>query len=84
MITIASWNVNSVRSRLDHLRRWLGGNNINILCLQETKVQDVDFPEQMFSEIGFQAVFTGQKSYNGFVYYSIIRQPILQRIAGVR
>ena len=65
MITIASWNVNSVRSRLDHLRRWLEKNNIDILCLQETKVQDVDFPEQMFSEIGFQTVFTGQKSYNG-------------------
>ena len=38
---------------------------IYILCLQETKVQDVDFPEQMFSEIGFQTEFTGQKSYNG-------------------
>ena len=61
MITIASWNVNSIRSRLDHLRRWLGKNNIDILCLQETKVQDVDFPEQMFSEIGFQTEFTGQK-----------------------
>ena len=61
MITIASWNVNSIRSRLDHLRLWLEKNNIDILCLQETKVQDVDFPEQMFSEIGFQTEFTGQK-----------------------
>jgi len=65
MITIATWNVNSIRSRLDHLKLWLDKNNIDILCLQETKVQDADFPTQVFSEIGFQAEFTGQKSYNG-------------------
>ena len=65
MTTIATWNVNSIRSRLDHLKLWLEKNTVNILCLQETKVQDADFPEEVFSELGFQAEFTGQKSYNG-------------------
>ena len=65
MTTIATWNVNSIRSRLDHLKLWLEKNTVDILCLQETKVQDADFPEEVFSELGFQAEFTGQKSYNG-------------------
>ena len=43
MITIATWNVNSVRSRLCHITSWLEVNEVDILCLQETKVQDKDF-----------------------------------------
>lgn len=65
MITIGTWNVNSVRSRLDHLRSWLKTNKIDILCLQETKVQDLEFPKHAFTELGFKTEFTGQKSYNG-------------------
>jgi len=72
MITIATWNVNSIRSRLDHLKLWLEKNHIDILCLQETKVQDADFPIQVFSDIGFQVEFTGQKSYNGVCILYIV------------
>ena len=65
MITMATWNVNSVRSRLNHIRIWLEANNIDVLCLQETKVQDLDFPSHVFAELGYKTEFSGQKSYNG-------------------
>ncbi len=62
---IATWNVNSVRSRLEHVKGWLQDNPVDALCLQETKAQDKDFPGQAFEEIGYQSVISGQKSYNG-------------------
>ena len=65
MITIATWNVNSVRSRLCHITSWLEVNEVDILCLQETKVQDSDFPKEIFLKLGFKTEFLGQKSYNG-------------------
>ena len=61
----ASWNVNSVRARLDHVRDWLGAERPDVLCLQETKVVDADFPADAFAALGYRAEFSGQKSYNG-------------------
>tara|TARA_B100000941_G_scaffold176413_1_gene126291 strand:- start:350 stop:1120 length:771 start_codon:yes stop_codon:yes gene_type:complete len=63
--TIATWNVNSVRSRLCHITSWLEVNEVDILCLQETKVQDSEFPKETFLKVGFKTEFLGQKSYNG-------------------
>ncbi len=70
---IATWNVNSIRVRLTHVLDWLGKHKPDVLCLQETKVTDEDFPAADFEQAGYAAVFSGQKSYNGVAILS--RQP---------
>ncbi|OGV25339.1 MAG: exodeoxyribonuclease III [Legionellales bacterium RIFCSPHIGHO2_12_FULL_37_14] len=62
---IASWNVNSINVRLQQVLDWLTANTIDVLALQETKVVDDMFPQAAFTEVGYQVVFSGQKSYNG-------------------
>ncbi len=62
---IATWNVNSVRARLDHLLAWLAAERPDVVCLQETKVVDADFPHGPLAGAGYRAEFSGQKSYNG-------------------
>jgi exodeoxyribonuclease-3 len=71
---IATWNVNSIRSRKDHAVEWLQKNAIDLLCLQETKVIDPDFPRKPFEELGYNLYISGQKSYNGVSLLS--RQPL--------
>jgi len=71
---IASWNVNSVRTRLDQVRTLLEQEQPDVLCLQETKVDDPLFPHQAFAERGYTAAFSGQKAYNGVALLS--RQPL--------
>jgi len=63
--TIATYNANSVRSRLELVVDWLRREQPDALCLQETKVQDVDFPVAAFAEIGYHVAFRGQKAYAG-------------------
>ena len=67
---VTSWNVNSVRTRLEQVTDWLKANPVDVLCLQETKVVDKDFPEQAFADIGYFAYYHGQKSYNGVALIS--------------
>jgi len=67
---VASFNVNSLRSRLAIVLAWLDEHQPDILCVQETKVQDVDFPADAFSDSGYKYVFKGQKSYNGVAIFS--------------
>ena len=67
---IASFNVNSLRARLPIVTDWLTENQPDVLCVQETKVQDKDFPGQAFDDIGYKYVFKGQKSYNGVAIFS--------------
>ncbi len=62
---IATFNANSIRARMDIIKKWLLSSQCDVLCVQETKVQDKDFPVSAFSEIGYRAYFKGQKSYNG-------------------
>ena len=62
---VATWNVNSIRQRLDHLRRWLEATRPDIACLQETKVADESFPEAEVRALGYQVARLGQKAYNG-------------------
>ena len=62
---IASWNVNSLRVRLPQVLEWLYDSSVDILALQETKIQDEDFPTDEFIESGYHAVYSGQKTYNG-------------------
>lgn len=62
---IATWNVNSLKVRLPHVLDWLAKHQPDALCLQETKLEDVNFPLQTIAEAGYHAVFSGQKTYNG-------------------
>lgn len=61
----ATFNCNGIRARLPILLDWLKENSPDVLCLQETKVQDKDFPSEPIKEAGYFAAFWGQKSYNG-------------------
>lgn len=70
---IATFNANSIRARIDIVTKWLTKNNPDILCLQETKVQDQDFPVEPFAKAGYHIVFKGQKSYNGVALISRIK-----------
>jgi exodeoxyribonuclease-3 len=71
---IATWNVNSVRTRLDQVTAWLAAEGPEVLCLQETKVADDLFPHAAFEALGYRAVISGQKAYNGVAILS--RLPI--------
>ena len=62
---VASFNVNSLRARMPIVLDWLANTRPDVLCMQETKVQDKDFPAEVFDEAGYNYVFAGQKSYNG-------------------
>jgi exodeoxyribonuclease-3 len=67
---IATFNVNSIRSRTQIVLDWLMENKPDVLCLQETKVQDKDFPADAFANSGYEFVFKGEKSYNGVAIFS--------------
>ncbi len=67
---IATWNVNSIRTRLDHVTAWLQANPVDVFCLQETKVVDADFPRSPFEQLGYHVYVSGQKSYNGVAIFS--------------
>ena len=72
---IATWNINSVRLRAPLVTKFLKDNDIDILCLQETKTQDKDFPKEAFEKNGYNnLVYSGEKSYNGVAIIS--RVPI--------
>ena len=71
---IATWNVNSIRTRVDHAVDWLQQNPVDVLCLQETKVVDTDFPRSPFEQMGYHIYLSGQKSYNGVALLS--RSPL--------
>ena len=62
---IASWNVNSLKIRLPQLLAWLGSERPDVVCLQETKLENHSFPKLELEACGYQAVFAGQKTYNG-------------------
>jgi exodeoxyribonuclease-3 len=62
---IAAWNVNSVRARLDRLVDWLKSAQPDVVCLQELKCTDAEFPMEAVRAAGYHAVTHGQKTYNG-------------------
>lgn len=67
---VATFNVNSLRTRLPILERWLPGADVDVLALQETKVQDGEFPLAEVEKLGYRAAFRGEKSYNGVAILS--------------
>jgi len=72
-LLIATWNVNSIRSRLSQIVDWINQVNPDILCFQETKVMDDSFPIEPFEELGYSVEVYGQKSYNGVAIVSKIK-----------
>ena len=70
MFTVATWNVNSVRAREERLLAWLAKARPDVLCLQELKVTDDDFPFATLREAGYHAAVLGQPTYNGVAILS--------------
>ena len=64
-LVVGTFNVNSVRARFHVLEPYLREHQVDLLCLQETKVRDEDFPVEFFEGLGYKVFFSGQKSYNG-------------------
>ncbi|GHU45652.1 exodeoxyribonuclease III [Betaproteobacteria bacterium] len=62
---IATWNVNSLKVRLPHLLDWSASQQADVICLQETKLEDHNFPRAELEAAGFHVAFSGQKTYNG-------------------
>jgi exodeoxyribonuclease III len=71
---IATWNVNSIRTRLDIVTNWLQQNPVDVLCIQETKTIDAQFPIAAIAASGYHVYISGQKSYNGVAMLS--KQPL--------
>lgn len=70
-MTIATFNVNSIRARKDLVIRWLTEKiDLDILCLQELKCEEKDFPYKDFEKLGFECAVFGQKAYNGVAILS--------------
>ena len=63
--TIATFNANSIRARLEQILDWLAREQVDVLCVQETKVQDPDFPRDPIEAAGYRVVFAGQKAHAG-------------------
>ena len=78
---LATWNVNSLKVRLPQLLDWLASNPVDVICLQETKQQDADFPQAELQAAGYHAAFSGQRTYNGVTILS--REPMTELQYGI-
>ena len=78
---IATWNVNSLKVRLPQLIDWAERRAPDVVCLQETKCEDANFPLADIRARGFETAFSGQKTYNGVAILS--RSPAQEIIAGI-
>jgi exodeoxyribonuclease-3 len=78
---LATWNVNSLKVRLPQVLDWLAQQQPDALCLQETKLEDANFPRAELEAAGYHAAFSGQKTYNGVAILS--RKPLEAVSAGI-
>ena len=67
---IISWNVNSVRARLENVLIYLKESRPDIVFLQEIKTEEINFPKDAFKKVGYHSYIYGQKSYNGVAFLS--------------
>src|SRR5438046_7721458 len=67
---VVSWNINSLRKRQDRLFAWLENTRPDIICLQETKCTDEQFPALALQAAGYDSAYHGEKSYNGVAILS--------------
>jgi exodeoxyribonuclease-3 len=79
-VRIATWNINSLRARLERVLAWLESRKPDLVCFQETKVNDPDFPRADFEERGWRVEIFGQKTWNGVALVS--REPVLDVARG--
>jgi exodeoxyribonuclease-3 len=80
-VRIATWNVNSLRVRMEHLGRWLGEHAVDAIALQELKLPDEQFPRAEFEAMGLQSACYGQKTYNGVAI--VARRPLADVMTGI-
>lgn len=78
---IATWNVNSLNVRLTQLLEWMARRQLDVVCLQETKCEDIKFPLADIEGIGYTASYCGQKTYNGVAILS--RLPVTDVTRGI-
>jgi exodeoxyribonuclease-3 len=78
---LATWNINSLNVRLPHVLDWLGKHQPDVLCLQETKLEDPKFPADALRDAGYEAIVHGQKTYNGVAILS--RLPMSDAQTGI-
>ena len=78
---IATWNVNSLRVRMPHLKDWLAANPVEVVALQETKLADPDFPRAELESLGLHVAFSGQRTYNGVAL--LARDGLSDVVAGI-
>ena len=70
---IATWNVNSIKQRVDNVVAWLKEREPDVVCLQETKCLDEAFPREPFEALGYNVAVHGQKAFNGVAVLSKYR-----------
>jgi exodeoxyribonuclease-3 len=80
-VKIATFNINNVNRRLPNLLQWLRAAKPDIVCLQELKSTDADFPAAALRKAGYDAVWRGQKTWNGVAILSKVGAPVLTRLA---
>jgi exodeoxyribonuclease-3 len=78
---LATWNVNSIRMRVERITAFLERQRIDVACLQETKARDDEFPREAFEELGYHLCIHGQRTYNGVAILS--RSPIEEPVLGI-
>ena len=78
---LAAWNVNSLKVRLPQLQDFLATRNPDVVCLQETKLEDANFPRAELEAAGYQVAFAGQKTYNGVAILS--KTPLAEVQVGI-
>lgn len=77
---LATWNINSIRARTERLLTWIGNERPDVLCLQETKVEDSGFPIDALRARGYEVAMHGQRSYNGVAIMA--RAPLTDVVRG--
>ena len=78
---IATFNINNINKRLPNLTAWLRSARPDVVCLQELKSTDADFPANAVRRAGYEAVWRGQKSWNGVAILARGMEPVLTRNA---
>jgi len=78
---LATWNVNSLKVRIGHLLDWLDRQRPDVVCIQETKLEDAKFPVEELGKAGYHGAFSGQKTYNGVAI--LAREPLAEVAPGI-
>lgn len=76
---IATFNINDINKRLQNLLTWLAKTTPDVVCLQELKAEQAAFPAEALRKLGYEAVWQGERSWNGVAILSRNRSPVLTR-----